>query len=78
MAVAVFMGERRTGGYAIEVVSVRAAEGRLVVDYRESAPSPEMMVTQAITAPWAIALIGRTELPVTFQKLSASARRREQ
>lgn len=77
MAVVVFLGQRNTGGYSIEIASVRAEEKRLVVEYRESAPSPDMMVTQALTAPWAIAIVPRSGLPVTAQKLPASNAREQ-
>lgn len=55
----VLLGERPTGGYAVDVVDVRAREGRYVVGYREEAPGPEDVVTQSLTRPWAAVAVDR-------------------
>lgn len=68
MAVIVALGERRTGGFSVEIESAHATDGNLVVTYREKAPDPSMMVTQALTTPWAAALVSRSDLPVVFRK----------
>jgi hypothetical protein len=78
MAVAIALGERRTGGYTVEIVRVYERGGQLVVEYREEAPGPDMMVTQALTAPWVVAIVPRSELPVTAQKAGDSPRPRQQ
>lgn len=70
MAVAIFVGEKNTGGYGAEIVGARVHEGRLVIDYREISPAPDAMVTQALTAPWAVVILPRSELPVTVNKLN--------
>ena len=64
MAVAVFLGQKRTAGYSINITGSRIENGRLVIDYRETAPAPDTMVAQMLTAPWAIARVPRSELPV--------------
>ena len=51
-AIAVFMGERPTGGYAIHVDAVTRSDGGLLVDVVLQAPGPECMTTQAITQPY--------------------------
>ena len=51
-AIAVFMGERPTGGYAIRVDSVTRSEGELLVEVVLQAPGPECMTTQAFTQPY--------------------------
>jgi hypothetical protein len=71
MAVAIFLGERRTGGYGVEIVSARATGGQLVVEYREKTPPPDAMVTQALTHPWAVALLPRSDATVTARKIEA-------
>jgi hypothetical protein len=43
-------------------------EGKLVVDYRESKPPPGAMVTDALTAPWVIAIVPRSDLPVATHR----------
>ena len=51
-AIAVFMGERPTGGYAIHVDSVTRSDGELLVAVVLEAPGPECMTTQAFTQPY--------------------------
>jgi len=51
-AIAVFMGERPTGGYAIHVDSVTRSDGVLLVAVVLQAPGPECMTTQALTQPY--------------------------
>ena len=70
MAAAIFLGEKNTGGYAADVIGARVREGRLVIDYRESSPAPGAMVTQALTSPWVVAIVPRSELPVTANNLN--------
>lgn len=70
MAVAIFLGERNTGGYGAEIVGARVLEGPLVIVYRESSPAPGAMVTQALTSPWAVAILPRSELPVMASTLN--------
>lgn len=69
MAVAIYLGEKRTGGFSVAIVGTRAQEGKLVVDYRASKPPPGAMVTDALTAPWAIAIVPRSDSPVVFQDI---------
>lgn len=76
MGVVVFLGERRTGGYGVEIVRVAPRDQKLVVEYRESTPAPDMMVTQALTTPWAATVVLRSDLPVEPQKLDAAPARR--
>lgn len=72
MAVAVFLGERRTGGYAVRIVSAEPRDGQLVVTYQESPPPAGSMVTQALTYPWALAVLPRSALPVMFRPATAT------
>lgn len=64
MGVAVFLGDRPTGGYSVRIVSAQPESGRFVVAYRETKPEPGRIYTQALTNPWAIAMVPRTDLPV--------------
>lgn len=73
MAFAVFAGIRNSGGYAvrIEQVSLEQPFGRrasMLVIYRETAPQPGEMATMALTSPWTIRLVERTDLPVRFAR----------
>lgn len=57
IVVAVFQGTKFSGGYGVEVVSVDPEEsgsGNLVVNFMTSDPSPDDMVSQALTQPYHI------------------------
>lgn len=71
-AVAIFIGERRTGGYAVEILSTAARDGNLVVTYRENTPPPGVMVTQALTAPWVVTVLPKSSAPVVVQAAPAA------
>ncbi len=64
MVVAVFAGTRPTGGYTVEIIDVVLAERALRVGYRERTPPPGALVTQALTAPFHIIRLPRSDLPV--------------
>lgn len=68
MAVAVFLGQKRSGGYKAEIVGVQEHESNLTVSYREHRPRLGAMVTQVITSPYAVTLLPLTTLPVKFEK----------
>ncbi|HYF90798.1 MAG TPA: protease complex subunit PrcB family protein [Symbiobacteriaceae bacterium] len=50
--VAVYMGEQRTGGYAIEITGVELTNGTLRVTVKQTRPGPGTIVTQALTQPF--------------------------
>lgn len=50
--IALFLGERPTGGYAVTVTQVRAEGERLIITAQEHRPGPEAIVTQALTQPY--------------------------
>ena len=66
MVLAIFMGERRTGGYQVRVQEVvREGEG-FRVHVRMTAPGPNCMTTQAFTQPWQLISLPRVDGPVEF------------
>jgi hypothetical protein len=69
IAVAVFIGERRTGGYGVELASVRTSQGSVRVEYRERTPPPEAMLPQVITSPWVVGTLDATDAPIEFVAL---------
>lgn len=71
MVIGVFMGERRTGGYSIDITAVRDTEQRRYVLYEETAPAPNSMVTMAFTHPYHIVVVPQTDLPVQFVKIDS-------
>ena len=52
MVVGIFMGQRGTGGYEIEITKVERAGSELRVYYRGKSPDPGAMLTQALTEPY--------------------------
>lgn len=50
--VAIFMGQRSTGGYSIEVQNVQGSGNSLTVTVTLKAPGAGMLTTQALTSPW--------------------------
>ena len=68
MVVAVFMGSRPTGGFSVEITSAAESGGKFVVSYRESAPRPDAMTAQVLTAPYHLAAVAKSALPIAFEK----------
>ena len=54
IAVGVFLGEKPTGGYDVEIVRAERVDGTLLISFVENTPRPGAMVTQAITQPFHI------------------------
>lgn len=61
------LGERKTGGYDVELVSVENANGKVKIVYKEKKPDPGDMVTMALTYPYIVVEIDST-LPVEVTK----------
>ncbi len=74
MAVAVFAGQRSSGGYAIEIEGTHEEDGKTIVDWRENTPKQGGGVnTGALTTPWGIKLVPATENEVTFKNLDSKS-----
>ncbi len=67
MVIAVFMGERHSGGYSIEITSILKTEKEIVAAVEEKEPSPESLRTLALTSPYHIVVIKKYPLAVNFQ-----------
>jgi hypothetical protein len=72
--VAVFLGERPTGGFSVEITAIRHDGNTLVVAYTETAPEPRAIVTQVVTSPFHIVKVPQHDGPVRFEKNSANRR----
>jgi len=75
MVIAVFLGQKPTGGYAVEVTGVRQKGKRLVVEARVRQPDPGGFVTQALTQPYELVAVKRSNLPVSLNLTPAPAKR---
>jgi hypothetical protein len=72
MVVALFLGERPTGGYAIEVTRIERTGAGLAIRYRTTRPDPAGMQTQALTQPFHLIKLPRVDGSVTFVLESAA------
>ncbi len=67
MVIAVFMGERKSGGYEIEIRKIIKTEKEIAVEVEEEEPSPESLQSMAITQPYHIVVVKSSPLPLRFQ-----------
>lgn len=68
MVLGVFLGSRRTAGYAVEITRIDKQEAGLVVLSREQRPDPRDMVAQMLTAPFHLVRTDINPGPVRFQR----------
>ncbi len=69
IAAALFLGQRRTGGFGITIESIRRRGAFMVVRFEEIRPAPDAMVSQALTSPYLVRLIPKTEVPIAFERV---------
>jgi hypothetical protein len=67
--VAVFLGSRPSGGFAVEIVGAHTKGGVTTVEWREKRPGPDEMNAQIITSPAHIASIPKVAGDIRFEKL---------
>lgn len=68
MVVAVFLGEKPTGGYKLGITAIEEdrGKGQLRIVLRESKPPVGSIAIQALTQPYHIVRVKKTDLPATF------------
>ena len=66
MVIAATMGQRPSGGYAIDIADIFEEGGTLFPVVLETSPGPLCVTTQVITAPAVAVLVGRTASSVSF------------
>lgn len=54
VAVFLFAGQRNTGGWSVDPKSATVEGDTLVIDAAVTGPGPDMIVTQALTYPYAV------------------------
>jgi len=64
--VAIFIGQRPTGGYGVSVTDLLLENNEVYLEVRLTQPSPGAMVTQALTSPWLMLRIQRPGVPVAW------------
>jgi PrcB C-terminal len=66
---AVFLGEKKTGGYDVEIIAAEQTPGALVISYREKGPPAGAIVIQALTQPYHIIRLARDDsLTTSFRR----------
>ena len=69
MVVAVFMGERISGGFNIEVLEIKEADNVIQVISRVTNPDSSRGVTLALTQPFHMIKINKTSKEIIFSEL---------
>ena len=65
MVIGAFMGTRPTGGFSVHITRV-VQNDKVVVTVREQGPAPGDMVTMALTSPYHVVVVPRSDKPVEF------------
>lgn len=68
MVVGLFLGQKSTGGYSVEITRAELDGANLRVFYREGNPPPGAMLTQALTQPYHLVRLSRSESVPVFVK----------
>lgn len=63
------MGQKNTGGFAIEVANIAVENSEVVVTVKETTPTPGAMVTMALTSPFTVVKMPHTDKKIVFKKL---------
>ena len=63
MVVGIFLGEKSTGGYEVEIVRAERRDSALYFYYREESPPSGAMVTQALTQPFHLVKVAKYQDP---------------
>ena len=66
MVLAIGLGTRPTGGHEVTILGAEERKGILYIRYRERRPSPGEFVTQALTSPYHIKVLPRSEVQKVF------------
>ena len=67
MVVISCLGEKTTGGYAIEIDSIAVTNKNLIVHLKEIRPKPGEMVTTVLTSPYVIYTFKKEEKKILFE-----------
>lgn len=62
----VFLGERPTGGFGVEILGLQPGPGSNALVWREHRPPQDAVVAQALTRPWQIAVFPAEAIPTGF------------
>jgi hypothetical protein len=69
MVIFVAMGQQFSGGFAIEIEKVEAARRQLRIAFQRKAPPSGAMVSQALSAPFEIVAVPKSDSPPEFVEI---------
>lgn len=67
MIIGYFLGQRTSGGYSVSIENVSETGEKIVVAISQTSPGPGSIVSQALTSPYAIQVIPRSDKQVLFK-----------
>ncbi len=67
--VAIFSGQRPSGGYSLEILSAAPEASALIIRYRERLPPPGIPPPEGATTPYILRVVPKNDLPVRFEKI---------
>lgn len=72
MIIAVFQGEKNTGGYSIEITEIIEKDNSLKVYIKETVPGENCILTQALTSPYHIVELDKTDKEIKFMRTQST------
>jgi len=69
MVVGIFIGDRGSSGFSVEITDIKEVGKETIVSYRETHPSSGRMQLRVMTQPYPLRAIPRTNRPIRFKKL---------
>jgi hypothetical protein len=70
MVAGVFLGERSTGGYEVEITRAEWRNASLYLYYLAKSPPPDAIVTQALSQPYHLVKLSKHDASVIFRSES--------
>ncbi len=70
MVVGLFLGQKTTGGYSVEITRAEVDGSNLRFYYRESSPPKDAVVAQVLTQPYHLVRLSRSQAVPVFTKES--------
>jgi len=64
--IAIVMGQKTSGGYSVTLKQLEVEEGEIKFMVEEAVPGENCLVTQALTNPYQIVAIGKTQKSISF------------
>ncbi len=71
MVILVTMGRKNTGGYSIQITRVEPVGNKLRITVKRTSPPPGAMTIQALTAPFNMVAVPKSDLAPEFEPASS-------